>query len=305
MRISTATIYEMGVARITDLQASLAKTQQQLSTGRRILTPADDPVGASNALEVIQSQVINAQFSTNRDVAKASLNQLDGTLSGVSDIIVNAKSLVISGGNASLNDQQRGFIATELRGAFDNLLGLANTKDGAGNYLLSGYQTTTQPFARTAMGAQYDGDQGERRVQVGPSRQMAISETGQAVFQGGGQDIFKTIGDLITLLETPVSTPAGATALNAGLATANGGMDKALDNVLTLRASVGSRLKELDSLDIAGEALNEQYQQNLSGIQDLDYARAISELSQQQVTLQAAQKSFIQVAGLSLFSFLP
>jgi flagellar hook-associated protein 3 FlgL len=304
MRISTATLYEMGVARITDLQASLARTQQQLSTGRRILTPADDPIGAAHSLEVTQSQAINAQFSTNRNAATASLSQADGAFSGVSDVIENVKSLVISAGNASLNDQQRGDIATELRGAFDSLLGLANTKDGAGNYLFSGYQTTTEPFVRTPTGARYDGDQGERMIQVGPSRQLAVSESGQGVFQGDGQDMFKNLNDLIVLLETPVTTPTASTALNAGLATANGAMDQALDNVLKARASVGSRLKELDSLESAGQALDEQYQQTLSKLQDLDYARAISTLSQQQLTLEAAQKSFVQITGLSLFSFL-
>jgi flagellar hook-associated protein 3 FlgL len=304
MRISTATMYEMGVGRITGLQASLAKTQQQLSTGRRILTPSDDPVSAAAALDVSQSQTMNAQFATNRIAAKASLNQLDGTLAGVSDIIENAKSLVISAGNATLNDQQRGFIATELRGSLDDLLGLANAKDGAGIYLFSGYQTTTQPFAKTITGVIYSGDQGERMSQVGSTRQMAVSETGHSVFQGGGQDIFKTISDLISLLESPISSSASVAALNAGLATANGGMDKALDNVLTVRASVGSRLKELDALDSAGQALDEQYLQTLGELQDVDYARAISQLSQQKVTLEAAQMSFLKVTGLSLFNFL-
>jgi flagellar hook-associated protein 3 FlgL len=304
MRISTTTMYEMGVARITDLQAGLAKTQQQISTGRRMVTPADDPVAAATALDVTQSQAVNAQFSSNRNAAKASLEQVEGALSGVTDILVNAKSLVIGAGNAFLNDEQRGYIATELRGAFDSLLSLANTKDGAGNYLFSGYQTTTPPFARTATGARYDGDQGERLIQVGPSRQMAISESGQNAFQGGGQDVFQTMNDLIALLETPTGTPAASAALNAGLATANGGIDSALANALTVRASVGSRLKELDALQIAGDARDEQYQQTLSALQDLDYARAISELSQQRLTLEAAQKSYIQVTGLSLFSFL-
>jgi flagellar hook-associated protein 3 FlgL len=247
---------------------------------------------------------MNAQFATNRIAAKASLNQLDGTLAGVSDIIENAKSLVISAGNATLNDQQRGFIATELRGSLDDLLGLANAKDGAGIYLFSGYQTTTQPFAKTITGVIYSGDQGERMSQVGSTRQMAVSETGHSVFQGGGQDIFKTISDLISLLESPISSSASVAALNAGLATANGGVDKALDNVLTVRASVGSRLKELDALDSAGQALDEQYLQTLGELQDVDYARAISQLSQQKVTLEAAQMSFLKVTGLSLFNFL-
>jgi len=151
---------------------------------------------------------------------------------------------------------------------------------------------------------QYDGDQGQRLMQVDSTRQMAASSPGQTVFQGGGQDIFETLNDLITLLQVPVVDAAAATALTEGLAIANGKVDLALDNVLTVRASVGSRLQELDTLDNAGEDRHLQYSQILSELQDLDYTQALTQLSQQQFTLEAAQRSFMAVSGLSLFKLL-
>lgn len=300
MRISTNTLYEQGVARISEVQSGLAKTQQQLATGRRILTPADDPIAAARALEVTQSQAVNAQFAINRQTAVGSLNAVENTLTGVTSMLQDARVIAINAGNATLTDEERGYLATELRGRFDELLALANTTDGTGNYLFSGYQVTTQPFVQTLPGVvQYMADQGQRQLQVDSARQMAISDSGQRVFQGGNQDIFKTLNDLITLLETP-----GTATLSTGLATATGAIDKALDNVLTVRASVGSRLKELDALDSTGQDRDLQYSQVLSQLQDLDYAQAISQLSQQQVTLEAAQKSFLKISGLSLFNFL-
>lgn len=300
MRISTNTLYEQGVARISEVQSGLAKTQQQLATGRRILTPADDPIAAARALEVTQSQAVNAQFAINRQTAVGSLNVVENTLTGVTSLLQDARVITINAGNATLSDKDRGYLATELRGRFDELLALANTTDGTGNYLFSGYQVTKQPFVQTLPGVvQYMADQGQRQLQVDSARQMAISDSGQRVFQGGNQDVFKTLNDLITLLETP-----GTATLSTGLATATGAIDKALDNVLTVRASVGSRLKELDALDSAGQDRDLQYSQVLSQLQDLDYAQAISQLSQQQVTLEAAQKSFLKTSGLSLFNFL-
>lgn len=300
MRISTNTLYEQGVARISEVQSGLAKTQQQLATGRRILTPADDPIAAARALEVAQSQAVNAQFAINRQTAVGSLNAVENTLTGVTSMLQDARVIAINAGNATLTDEERGYLATELRGRFDGLLALANTTDGTGNYLFSGYQVTKQPFVQTLPGVvQYMADQGQRQLQVDSARQMAISDSGQRVFQGGNQDIFKTLNDLITLLETP-----GTATLSTGLATATGAIDKALDNVLTVRASVGSRLKELDALDSTGQDRDLQYSQVLSQLQDLDYAQAISQLSQQQVTLEAAQKSFLKTSGLSLFNFL-
>lgn len=299
MRISTSTIYEQGVARINDLQSGMAKTQQQLSTGRRVLTPADDPVAAARALEITQSQAVNRQFAANRQAAVDSLNLVESTLTGVTSLLQDARVITVNAGNASLTDQERGYLATELRGRFEELLGLANATDSTGNSLFSGYQVATKPFVQTPTGVQYVADQGQRLLQVDSARQMAISDSGQQVFQGGNQDIFKTLSDLITVLETPATA-----SLSAGLATALDGIDQGLDNILTVRASVGSRLKELDALESAGQDRNLQYSQTLSQLQDLDYAQAITQLSQQQVTLEAAQKSFLKTSGLSLFNFL-
>ena len=307
MRISTQTLFDTGAARIGELQSSLVKTQQQIGTGRRVLTPADDPVAAARALEVAQSQSLNTQYAVNRQHAKGSLGAVEGTLSSVTSLLHDVKTTVIAAGNGTLSDTERSFMATELRGRFEELLGLANSRDAMGNYLFSGFQTATPPFAETAVdtgtatvaSAAYQGDQGQRRAQVDSARQMAVSNSGQAVFQGGGQDVFQTIGELIERLKTP-----GTTGLADALGNANSKIDAALDNVLTMRASVGARLQELDALDTAGEDRHIQYSQILSDLQDLDYTEALTKLSQQQVTLEAAQRSFVTVSSLSLFKFL-
>lgn len=299
MRISTQTLFGTGSARISDLQSALVRTQQQISTGRRVLVPSDDPAGSARALDVTQSQSLNTQYGLNRQYAKESLGAVEGTLSAVTRLLQDVKTTVIAAGNAVLTDVERGFMATELQGRFDELLGLANSRDVLGNYLFSGFQTATPAFVATATGAQYQGDQGQRLMQVDSARQVAVSNTGQSVFQGGGQDVFVTFKDLVALLQTP-----GTAGLTAGLATANGQLDLALDSVLTARASGGSRLQELDSLDNVGEDRKLQYSQTLSDLQDLDYAKALTQLSQQQITLEAAQRSFVTISSLSLFNFL-
>ncbi|MDP1645162.1 MAG: flagellar hook-associated protein FlgL [Thiobacillus sp.] len=306
MRISTQTLFETGATRIGELQSGLVKTQQQIGTGRRILTPADDPVAAARALEVTQSQSLNTQYGVNRQHAKRALGAVEDMLSSVTALLQDVKTTVIAAGNGSFSDTERGFLATELSGRLEQLLGLANSRDAMGNYLFSGFQTTAPAFSKDAITGvvQYDGDQGQQLMQVDATRQMAASSLGQTVFQGGGQDVFATLNDLITLLQTPVVDAAAATALTGGLATANGDVDLALDNVLTIRASVGSRLQELDALDNAGEDRNLQYSQILSDLQDLDYTQALTQLSQQQITLEAAQRSFVTISGLSLFNFL-
>ena len=242
---------------------------------------------------------MNTQYGLNRQFAKSALSATEGTLSSVTSLLLDVKTATIAAGNGALSDMDRGFLATELRGRFEELMGLANARDGLGNYMFSGFQTSTPAFVQSASGVQYQGDQGQRLVRVDAARQIAVSSTGQSVFQGNGQDVFRTLSDLITLLETP-----GAPGLTAGLASANGNLDLALDSVLTARALGGAHLQELDALDYAGDDRNLQYSSALSDLQDLDYAKALTQLSQQQTTLEAAQRSFVTISRLSLFNYL-
>ena len=116
--------------------------------------------------------------------------------------------------------------------------------------------------------------------------------------------MFKTLTDLINTLETPVVTPADKTTLATGLDTAQVNLSNALDNVLRIRASAGTRAKELDTLNESGDDMGIQYKQQLSDLQDVDYAKAISDLTRQQTYLQATQQAFLKVQGLSLFDYL-
>src|SRR5471032_2241526 len=174
LRISSRTIYDVGVSQISSLQTSLARTQQQLSTGRKNLTAADDPIASARALEVTQSQSINSDLVTNRSNAKNSLNLETVALSSATTLLQDVKTQTVNAGDGSLTQNDRASLATELQGRLDDLLGLANTSDGTGGYLFSGYKLTTQPFSQTATGATYLGDQGARNLQVGSARSLPI-----------------------------------------------------------------------------------------------------------------------------------
>lgn len=183
MRISTSSLYEASTSQMSNLQSQMAKTQLQLGAQKRVLTPSDDPVASARMLEVSQSQSMNTQFGTNRSNARSSLAQVDSTLTSVTTLMTNVKTLIVRAGNPSLSDSDRASLATELDGRIQDLVGLANTTDGAGSYLFSGYQVGTKPFTQTAGGATYNGDQGQRDVRVASSRTLPISDSGSAVFE--------------------------------------------------------------------------------------------------------------------------
>ncbi|PTR16424.1 flagellar hook-associated protein 3 FlgL [Nitrosospira sp. Nsp2] len=310
MRVSNNTSYELGIAALNRQQTAQVKTLEQISSGRRMLTPSDDPTAYARALEVSQADAANTQHASNRQYAANNFAILEGTLSDVTNVLQNAQQQLVYAGNGTLNDSGRIAIATELRGNLDELVGLANRTDGSGQYLFSGFQGSTKPFDDTGSGVQYFGDEGLRMVQASASRQLAVNESGKEVFEripasgGGYQSVFKSLSDVIDTLEKPVITSADKTALASGLGAAQENLANALDNVLKVHASVGIRMKELDTLNEGGDDLNIQYKQQLAELRDVDYPAAISSLTQQKTYLEATQQAFIRVQGLSLFDYL-
>ncbi|HEX8604845.1 MAG TPA: flagellar hook-associated protein FlgL, partial [Pseudoduganella sp.] len=183
IRISTQTMYDRNVQQLSNLQGNMLRTQMQLSTLQRVLTPADDPVASARALEVTQAYEMNEQFTLNRQSADASLSQVDSTLQTLSQIMEDTLAEVVGAGNPGQVQSDRDAVALALEGHLNDMLSQANTADGSGGYLFSGYKTNTQPFSPTAEGATYNGDQGRRELQVGSGRQMAISASGSEIFE--------------------------------------------------------------------------------------------------------------------------
>jgi flagellar hook-associated protein 3 FlgL len=300
MRISTNTIYQTAIGKISELQAGQSRLQQQIATGKRILTPSDDPIAASRALEITKSASMNAQYASNRQIANTHLTGLDNSLATITELLVSSRTTLV--GNAgTISAGQRVALSTNLKATLTTLVGYANTKDALGNYMYAGFQSDSKPFTATATGASYHGDSHQLHIQVANQRQMPITFSGDSVFQAGGNDIFSTYSDLIAILDNPASTETDVT--NA-VAAALSSIDSAISTVNNTRSAVGTKLNELDALNESGESRKLQYAQALSELQDLDYAQALSDLSRQQTILEAAQKSFVQTTGLSLFNFI-
>ena len=322
MRVSTSMIYDSGRQGMQRQSADLLHTQQQLSTGRRILRPSDDPVAAARALEVGHSRSANTQYLENQGYAKDSLRQVEGALSAVSDLVTHVRTRVLEAGNAGFSQSDLDAIATDLKSQYEHLRGLANTRDGEGQYLFGGFQVDREPFpslpADPADPVQsritaYQGDEGQRSLQVGSARQMPVSAPGSHIFGDGATGIFAELRTFIADLESgAVRTgkeidPGPPPVMQTGpeiLDQALGSMDAMLDRVLAQRAAAGARLGELDALGSVSTDYDLQYAETLSRLQDLDYAEAISRFSKEQTILQAAQQSYVKVTGLSLFNLL-
>ncbi|GAB2182533.1 hypothetical protein DLREEDagrD3_27560 [Denitratisoma sp. agr-D3] len=183
MRVSTGMIFNAGSSGIQKRTSEMLRTQQQLSSGKRIMSPSDDPVGAARALQLTQALSVNTNQTASRADAKSSLGLVDNQLGSVNDLLTRVKELATQAGDAALSDLDKKSIATELRARYTELMGLANSTDGTGNYLFSGYQVTNRPFGGSIEdGITYVGDSGIRQLQVASSRQLGISAAGDDIF---------------------------------------------------------------------------------------------------------------------------
>ncbi len=396
MRVSTLGSFMSGLSAIQRLQSALDQTQRQISNGRRLLMPSDDPIAAQRALELRESIGRLEQFDRNSDVARNRLAQEESILGSLNNSLQRVRELALQANNASQSDETRGFIAAEIREHLDSMIQLANQKDGNGRFLFSGNLTGAEPVSRMGMSFAYNGDEGQRLIAIGDGRAVADGDPGSEIFfriragngvftaepesgnagtgivgqtsvvdrtawdqgtytvrfvdpaafevldSGGAviatgayqsgdrigfrgiefsltgepatgdefeiapspyQDMFTTVDRLATAIEqTVVDDPSRAAMtneINAGLMN----IDQSLSALLEVRTKVGARLATIENQVQSNSDLAFTIRETLAGIEDLDYAEALSRLSLQATALDAAQQTFVRTQQLSLFNY--
>jgi len=298
MRISTAFTQLTSVNSLLDQQAKMNKTQMQLSSGKKNLTPADDPMAAAKVVDLNQTIKQTEQYQSNINSTRQRLGLADGVLQSAVDLMHKVKDLGVQGLNGSNSPSDRIAIATEMRALNEQLAGLGNTQNANGEYIFSGFNSNQPSFTETAPGSglySYGGSaSGPRVLQISADRQMADGDLGTSVFGTPGVDsTLEAIDKFATAMKN--NTPSAASLDD---------LKTALDKIITTQSSVGVRLNTLDRqeenhLDYAAEMTKV-----LSDTEDLDYASAISKFNLQNTSLQAAQQSFAKVQNLSLFKYL-
>jgi flagellar hook-associated protein 3 FlgL len=203
MRIATVQIYANTIQNMDNQQSLLAELEQQASTQIRVATPADDPLGAAQAVQLSATGSVLAQFASNQSTATSLLQTEDSALSSVSNTLQSVLTQLNGLGSGTINDSNRQAASKALQGLRDQLMSIANTTDGTGNFIFSGFQGGTAPFSNASNGGVvYNGDQGTRTLQISNTTSVATTDSGSSVFLS-----------VLAGLSDPV--PAGAST-NAG-----------------------------------------------------------------------------------------
>lgn len=316
MRISTAMMYQQNMRGITNSQSEWLRYGEQMSTGKRVTKPSDDPIAASQAVVLSQAQAQNSQYALARTFATQKVSLEENVLGQVTTAIQSAQEKIVYAGNGTLSDDDRASLATDLEGIRNQILNLANSTDGNGRYIFAGYKTDSAPFSDVAGKITYGGGDTAVVQSVDASRSMTVGHLGSEIFEsltsnavpepGAGtseKSLFNMLDSAIATLRTPTEglDETQKADLGAAIDKTNRGLKNSLNNVLTVRAELGTQLNELDKLDELGSDRALGQAQQMSDLVDVDWNSAISSYVMQQAALQASYKAFSDMQGMSLF----
>jgi flagellar hook-associated protein 3 FlgL len=167
---------------LNQLESSISTTQNGISTGLAFTTASQNPVGAGLVAGYNQVLAQSQQYTANGNSATDSLNTEDSALTQLQNQLQSLRDLALEANNATESSSDLSAIATQVQQIQGSILSVANTQDGSGNYIFAGYSTQTQPFAQSATGATYSGDQGQRQVQIGAGQTVVVGDNGDVVF---------------------------------------------------------------------------------------------------------------------------
>ncbi|ERS85599.1 flagellar hook-associated protein FlgL [Marinobacter sp. C1S70] len=196
IRISSQQIFFGGINRLQDINSNLVNTQQQISTGKKVNKPSDDPVAAARILKLDQELQRSETYGRNANLADNRLKQEESTLASAVDIIQRVRELTVQAGNGSLSANDRQSISAELKERLGQLANIANTRDASGEYIFSGFQGSTPAFAKNDEGKWvYQGDEGQRVLEIDDGVTVPISDHGKGIFVDVPKSISVTSDD--------------------------------------------------------------------------------------------------------------
>ena len=306
MKISTSQLYDSAITQMNRQQSNVAQMQAKLASGKSLIKPSDDAEKATLIQRLNSAMQRQDVYELSLDRADSRLRMEETALSSAQNMLQRIRELAIQGSNGGLSGTDRTIIAKEVSSLRDALLSLANTEDESGNFIFSGTSVKTPAFSKDANGViAYEGDQNQTSVDISEYRQVSINRPGDAVFSSvsrindaGDQEMisfFTVINDFSDALES-----GGEVELSRGLSEVSILTD---DMALSL-ADIGSRMNTVDSQrDILADT-KLRFQELLSNAEDLDYATAVTKLSAQMLSLEAAQASFAKISQLNLFNYL-
>ena len=307
MRVTQAGFYNQASQQLGKQQAKVFETQAQLSSGKNILKPSDDPALAT-AINNLKSQIdVNQRYLTNLERMQDTLKMQESTVTSSVDVVARIKELSVQAANDTHNASDRKSIAIEVKELISSLTDLGNMRGTDGAYLFSGYSQGQAPFSESSSGVvTYTGSTDVLKVMVDEGRSMQLGMPGSDIF-GSVEHLDRSTGvtSRIELFSTLSNMYEALVTNNSdGIRNSLDKVTSVHEHIIAQQSNIGSRMKRVETLTHAVEDKDYTYKILQSNMEDLDYVEAASRLKNQSLALQAGQQTFTQLSDLSLFKYI-
>ena len=307
MRITSANAFDSSLSNLQRRQQALSQSQEQLTSGKRVLRPSDDPAAAAAAERALAAASRSTAQLRALDSSRNAMQMSESALGDAGELLQQARELLVSAGNGSLGDPDRQVIATAMRGLRGDLLALANRRDGAGRYLFGGQGADSAPLLDSPGGVAYNAANGQLLAAAGEASPLSID--GQAAWllapdpanPGSLLSVFDVLDRVVGELLTPGRTSAQTQqTVSSGL----GEIDITANNLSAWRARTGETLNRIDGIAARLSQTRLDAQRDRSEAEDLDMLQAISDFQNRQTGYDAALKAYSTVQQMSLLQYL-
>ena len=293
-RLSTLQFNQSGVTTILDAQAQVARLQEQIGTGRRIMTASDDPSGSIQLVKLNTELSKIESHQKNIAAVTRALSFEEVALDSANELLLRVRELTIQGQNGTLSQSDRDAIADEIDGLREQLLSIGNIVNAEGEYIFAGTASNAPAYDAAAA---FQGDTIVRQINIGAGVSVALGHSGSEVFEGvnGTLNTFDVLAGLSQALRDNDQAAVSERFIDN---------DAAIEKLSSVRTSIGVRMNWIDDQASLNDEFNLGLRRTISEIEDLDIAEAIGRLQLQMVSLQAAQQTFVKTQNLSLFNYL-
>jgi len=304
MRISNAQITAMMHGSLNTSSEKLGKLMQQMATGERMLMPSDDPISAVRVLRIQREEATLTQYRTNIANVSGNLSKQEANLKAASDTMLNVRDLLLWAANGSNTSEDLAAIANEMGNLEKTILSFANVRDEEGRYLFSGTLSDRPAitFDAATQSYQLTGNDQYRQAAVANGVLVEENVTAAQVF-GGGVGMLNDLNTLVKMLADP-ALDANDPAVQASISATLNSLDKTHGDLLGAVSELGGRQNTLTLLSSSNEDVSLVNQKIDGELSQLDYASASIDLNNYQLSLQATQKTYLKINGLSLFGML-
>ena len=307
MRISTAFAFENTVATLQRRQSALVEGQEQMTSGKRVRKPSDDPAAAAQAERALAQVTRSLSLQRALDTSRQAMELTESALGAAGEVLQQVREQVVAAGNGTYSDAERRSIAVMLRGMRDELFSIANRGDGAGRYLFGGQGSDEPPFQDAPGGVSYNAANGQARAAPGEAAPLTIDgqeawlQAADPANPGATLSLFDVLDRVVTELGTPGMTKAqvGA-AVSAGLRD----IDAGAENLGAWRSRSGESLNRIAGMSERLSQTTLDAQRARSDAEDLDMLQAISDFQNRQSGYDAALKTYSIVQKMSLFDHI-